>query len=215
MPLAPSLGDRRARKVGLLGGSFNPAHRGHLHISNLALKHLDLDEIWWLVSPQNPLKPVAGMAPLAERLAQAAAVAQHSHIRVTDIEASLGSRYTADTVTALKKRFPSTRFVWLMGADNLKQISRWERWARIFQLVPIAIFARPAYSLPALGSLAARRFARHRLFPGSARRLATAPPPAWVFFATRLDPLSATAIRVRRRRSVFAPRVRNEHHTIS
>jgi len=155
------------------------------------------------------------MAPLAERLAQAAAVAQHSHIRVTDIEASLGSRYTADTVAILRKRFPSTRFVWLMGADNLKQISRWERWTRIFHLVPIAIFARPAYSLPALGSLAARRFARHRMFPGSARRLATAPPPAWVFFATRLDPLSATAIRVRRRRSVFAPRSRNEHHTIS
>ena len=206
--LSPSLGDRRARKIGLLGGSFNPAHRGHLHISNLALKHLDLDEIWWLVSPQNPLKPVEGMAPLAERLAQAAGVAQHSHIRVTDIEASLGSRYTADTLVALKKRFPATRFIWLMGADNLKQIGRWERWTRIFQLAPIAVFARPAYSLPALGSVAARRFARYRMFPGSVRRLATAPPPAWVFFATRLDPLSATAIRVRRRRSVFAPRVR-------
>ena len=206
--LSPSLGDRRARKIGLLGGSFNPAHRGHLHISQLALKHLDLDEVWWLVSPQNPLKPVDGMAPLDERLAQATAVAQHSHIRVTDIEASLGSRYTADTLVALKKRFPATRFIWLMGADNLKQIGRWERWTRIFQLAPIAVFARPAYSLPALGSVDARRFARYRMFPGSVRRLATAPPPAWVFFATRLDPLSATAIRVRRRRSVFAPRVR-------
>ena len=212
MSLAPSLGDRRSRKIGLLGGSFNPAHRGHVHISNLALKHLDLDEIWWLVSPQNPLKPVRGMAPLSERLAQAAAVAQHSHIRVTDIEASFGSRYTADTLATLRKRFPATNFVWLMGADNLKQISRWERWTRIFQTTPIAIFARPAYSLSALGSLAARRFARHRMFPGSARRLATAPPPAWVFFATRLDPMSATAIRVQRRRSVFAPRVRTEHH---
>jgi len=212
LSLAPSLGDRRSRKIGLLGGSFNPAHRGHVHISNLALKHLDLDEIWWLVSPQNPLKPVRGMAPLAERLAQAAAVAQHSHIRVTDIEASFGSRYTADTLATLRKRFPATNFVWIMGADNLKQISRWERWTRIFQTTPIAIFARPAYSLSALGSLAARRFARHRMFPGSARRLATAPPPAWVFFATRLDPMSATAIRVQRRRSVFAPRVRTEHH---
>jgi len=212
LSLAPSLGDRRSRKIGLLGGSFNPAHRGHVHISNLALKHLDLDEIWWLVSPQNPLKPVRGMAPLSERLAQAAAVAQHSHIRVTDIEASFGSRYTADTLATLRKRFPATNFVWIMGADNLKQISRWERWTRIFQTTPIAIFARPAYSLSALGSLAARRFARHRMFPGSARRLATAPPPAWVFFATRLDPMSATAIRVQRRRSVFAPRVRTEHH---
>ncbi len=173
------------------------------------MKHLDLDEIWWLVSPQNPLKPVAGMAPLDERLAQAALVAQHSHIRVTDIEASLGSRYTADTLAALKKRFPATRFVWLMGADNLRQIDRWESWTRIFKIAPIAVFARPAYSLPALGSLAARRFARYRMFPGSARRLASAPPPAWVFFATRLDPMSATAIRVRRRRSVFAPRSRH------
>ena len=191
-----------------MGGSFNPAHSGHLHLGLLAIRRLALDEVWWLVSPQNPLKPVDGMAPLDERLAQATAVAQHSHIRVTDIEASLGSRYTADTLTALKKRFPATHFVWLMGADNLKQISRWERWTRIFKLAPIAIFARPAYSLPALGSMAARRFARHRMFPGSARRLAMAPPPAWVFFATRMDPLSATAIRVQRRRSVFAPRVR-------
>ena len=202
------MGDRRSRKVGLLGGSFNPAHRGHLHISLLALKHLDLDEVWWLVSPQNPLKPVKGMAPLAERVAQAATVAQHSHIRVTDTEATLGSRYTADTLSSLKKRFPATRFVWLMGADNLRQIGRWENWTRIFRLAPIAVFARPAYSLAALGSLAARRFARYRMFPGSARHLASVPPPAWVFFATRLDPLSATAIRVRRRRAVFAPRVR-------
>lgn len=194
----------------MLGGSFNPAHRGHLHISQLALKHLDLDEIWWLVSPQNPLKPVTGMAPLAERVAQAAAVAQHSHIRVTDIEVTLGTHYTADTLTALRKRFPAAHFVWLMGADNLRQIARWESWTEIFRLTPIAVFARPAYSLSALGSLAARRFARHRMFPGSARRLAAAPTPAWVFFATRLDPLSATAIRVRRRRSVFAPRVRND-----
>jgi len=173
------------------------------------MKHLDLDEIWWLVSPQNPLKPVAGMAPLADRMAQAISlVAQHSHIRVTDIEGTLGSRYTADTLSSLKKRFPAAHFVWLMGADNLKQISRWERWTQIFRLTPIAVFARPAYSLSALGSVAARRFARHRMFPGSARRLATATTPAWVFFATRLNPLSATAIRVQRRRSVFAPRAR-------
>jgi nicotinate-nucleotide adenylyltransferase len=206
--LPASLSDRRARKIGLLGGSFNPAHRGHLHISLLALKHLDLDEVWWLVSPQNPLKPVAGMAPLTERVAQAITVAQHPHIRVTDIEAALGSRYTADTLSALKKRFPATKFVWLIGADNLRQIARWEKWTRIFRLAPIAVFARPAYSLPALGSLAARRFARYRMYPNSARRLAAAPPPAWVFFATRLNPLSATAIRMRRRRSVFAPRPR-------
>ncbi|HVJ51131.1 MAG TPA: nicotinate-nucleotide adenylyltransferase [Aliidongia sp.] len=186
-----------------MGGSFNPAHRGHRHISLLALRRLALDEVWWLVSPQNPLKPVQGMAPFAERVTAAAEIASHPRIRIADIEARLGTRYTADTLAALRQRFPATRFVWLMGADNLRQIQRWERWTRIFELAPIAVFARPAYSLGALGGLAAHRFGRSRIDPHMARRLAAMPPPAWVFFATRLDPLSATAIRSQRRRSVF------------
>jgi nicotinate-nucleotide adenylyltransferase len=190
--------------VGLLGGSFNPAHRGHRHISLLALRLLALDEIWWLVSPQNPLKSALGMAPLAARLDAARLVARHPRIRITDIEARLGSNFTADTLTALRSRFSGTRFVWLMGADNLRQIPHWGRWTRIFDLVPIAVFARPTYSLRALGGLAARRYARRRIEPSRARHLAEMTPPAWVFFATRLDPLSATAIRARRRRSVFA-----------
>jgi nicotinate-nucleotide adenylyltransferase len=198
LALPPALAARGRRRIGLLGGSFNPAHGGHLHLSLLALKLLDLDEVWWLVSPQNPLKAVRGMAPFAERLASAEALARHPRIRVTDIEARLGTRFTADTVAALKRRFPQARFVWLMGADNLVQIPRWERWTEIFRAVPIAVFARPSYSLRGLSSPAARRFARRRVGPSAARRLADIAPPAWAFLPTRLDARSATAIRSRR-----------------
>jgi nicotinate-nucleotide adenylyltransferase len=189
------------RRIGLLGGSFNPAHRGHLHLSLTALQRLDLDEVWWLVSPQNPLKLVAGMAPFATRFDQARqAAAGHNRIRVTDLENRLGGlRYTVDTLKALRLRFPRRRFVWLMGGDNLVQIRRWERWAEIFRMVPVAVFDRPSYSARGLAGLAARRFARQRL-PGSAsRRLAEAKPPAWAFFHTRLDPTSATRIRSERK----------------
>jgi nicotinate (nicotinamide) nucleotide adenylyltransferase/ribosome silencing factor RsfS/YbeB/iojap len=183
----------------LLGGSFNPAHGGHLHLSRLALQHLDLDEVWWLVSPQNPSKPVAGMAPFAERVEQAATVAANDpRIRVTDIEAKLGTTYTADTLRALRRRFPRARFVWLMGGDNLGQIPYWKGWQDIFRTVPIAVFARAPTSFKALAGRAAHRFAKARVPEASARRLALLPPPAWVFFHTRLDPRSATRIRTER-----------------
>ena len=141
------------------------------------------------------------MAPFAARLDQARQVAAgHHRIRVTDIENRLGgSHYTVDTVKALRRRFPRLRFVWLMGSDNLEQIRRWERWAEIFRMVPIAIFDRPVYSLKALSGLAARRFARQRLPAVAARRLAETKPPAWAFFHTRLDPTSATRIRAERK----------------
>src|SRR5690606_10326285 len=155
-------------RVGLLGGSFNPAHAGHRHISLEALRRLKLDEIWWLVTPQNPLKPVCGTAPLDRRVAAARRVADHPRIRVTDIERRLGTRYTADTLAALTARFPRTRFVWLMGADNLAQIHRWRHWTRIFHTVPIAVLDRPTYSLKASGGVAARRFARYRVSPREA-----------------------------------------------
>jgi nicotinate-nucleotide adenylyltransferase len=168
-----------------------------LHLSLTALQHLELDEVWWLVSPQNPLKPVIGMAPFAVRLDQARQVAAgHKHIRVTDLENRIGrSRYTVDTLKTLCRRFPRLRFVWLMGSDNLVQIRRWERWVEIFRTVPIAVFDRPSYAPKALASFAARRFARDRLSPGAARRLAETESPAWAFFHTRLDPTSATRIR--------------------
>jgi nicotinate (nicotinamide) nucleotide adenylyltransferase/ribosome silencing factor RsfS/YbeB/iojap len=190
------------RRIGLLGGSFNPAHGGHLHISRLALRALDLDEVWWLVSPQNPLKPVGGMAPFAERLKQAAAVAAADRrIRVTGIEAGLGSTYTADTLKALRRRFPRARFVWLMGGDNLAQIPHWRRWQDIFRTVPVAVFARPGTSPKALAGAAAQRFARARVKHGAARRLARLKLPAWAFFHSRLDPRSATVIRAQRAHS--------------
>jgi nicotinate-nucleotide adenylyltransferase len=199
-----ALADRRSRRVGLLGGSFNPAHRGHLHVSLEALKRLRLDEIWWMVAPQNPLKPVKGMASFAARLEGALELVRHPRIRATDIEARLGTRYTADTLAALRRRFPRTRFVWLMGADNLGQIRRWDRWREIFRLVPVAVFDRPTYCLRALSELAAQRFRRDRLPPGSVRRLADRAPPAWAFFPIRLDPSSATALRAGKRKAAAA-----------
>lgn len=184
--------------VGLLGGSFNPAHDGHRHISLHALQALGLDRVWWLVSPQNPLKPTRGMAPLAERLREARAVARHPRITVTCVEGDLGTRFTADTLAELVRRYPRTRFVWLMGADNLGQIPRWKRWERIFLTVPVAVFARPAYSLGALGGKAARRFARRKVGAGEFRGLAGRKPPAWTFLRNPLHPASATAIRAAR-----------------
>jgi len=189
-----SFGNRRAR-VGILGGSFNPAHTGHLHISRLALKLLKLDEIWWLVSPQNPLKPQEGMASLEDRLKSARSMARGRQFRVTGMEQELGTQYTADTLKALKTKFSKTRFVWIMGADNLIDIARWNDWMEIFQTVPVAVFGRPAYSFKALFSQAARRFARNRLNESRAALLVDRKPPAWVFLHIPLSTVSATRIR--------------------
>jgi nicotinate-nucleotide adenylyltransferase len=192
-------GDRRRRAVGLLGGSFNPAHAGHRHIADLALRRFGLDEIWFLVSPQNPLKAANGMAPLTCRLDSVRQVAAgHPRLRPTALESRLGTRYTADTVALLRRRFPHIRFVWLMGADNLVQISRWARWRRIFQTLPVAILARSPYSYQALGAVAAHRLNRFRLPDRKARLLPGCRPPAWVFLHSRLHPASATEIRARR-----------------
>ena len=183
-------------RIGLLGGSFNPAHGGHVHISREALKRLQLDEVWWLVSPQNPLKPTTGMAAFDRRLENAQRVASVSkRILVSDAEQKMGTRYTADTLRKLTKRFPRARFVWLMGADNLLQMSKWSRWTFIFNTLPVAVFARPTYSKRAIASAAARRFNRARKSQAQAKRLADAKAPAWVFLKIRENPLSATDIR--------------------
>jgi len=192
----------RGLRIGLLGGSFNPAHDGHRHISVEALKRLELDQVWWLVAPQNPLKPTAGMAPLADRLESARAVARHPRIRAVDIERQLGTRYTLDTLKALKARMPQHRFVWLMGADNLVQFPRWRGWARIFHTVGIAVFDRPSYSHKALADKAARRFARYRVRERRAARVASGCPPIWVFIHARRHEASATDIRERGRWTV-------------
>jgi nicotinate-nucleotide adenylyltransferase len=183
------------RRIGLLGGSFNPAHDGHRHISMLALRQLRLHEVWWLVSPQNPLKPASGMADLSERLAFAKTVARHPQIVVSDIEAHLNTRHTLDTLRRLKRRCGRTRFVWLMGADNLTQISQWRDWTSIFDTVPIAVFARPGYSMLALAGKAAHRYARIRMPARVASGLATRRPPAWVFLHSQLHHASASEIR--------------------
>ncbi len=187
----------QGKRVGVLGGSFNPAHDGHRHISLLALERLRLDEVWWMISPQNPLKTAAETAPLAKRMERARAVADHPSIHVTDIEVRLGTLYTADTIEALKSRFPGIRFVWLMGADNLCQIPRWRHWRRIFETVPIAVFTRPSYSLRALSGRAARRFAAQRVSERRAGALADMKPPAWIFLHGRPHPESATRIRAK------------------
>ena len=187
-------------RIGLLGGSFNPAHAGHLHVSQQALKLLGLDEIWWLVSPQNPLKPAAGMASLQDRLGEARRAARDQpEIHVTAVEAELGTRYMVDTLGLLRQRHPENDFVLLAGADILEELPRWRRWERIFQIVPIAVFARKPYSLRALSGLAAQRFSQFRVPEEEASTLAGRPPPAWVFLHIKEHPASATAIRVARK----------------
>lgn len=186
-------------RIGLLGGSFNPAHEGHRHISLFALQRLRLDAVWWLVSPQNPLKPVEGMASIDERIASAESVARHPRIEVSDIESRMGTRYTADTLQALRRRYAKHRFVWIMGADNLIQLPRWRDWTEIVEMVPIAVFARPGYSQRSLFGAAAHRFRRNRLPDHAAAGLADRKAPAWVFLHTPLHPASATEIRAKRR----------------
>ena len=186
------------KRIGLLGGSFNPAHKGHLHLSQTAYGRLGLDEVWWLVSPQNPLKSAQGMAPFAERFARAGAVAAvDSRIVVSDLERDMGTRYTIDTLRQLRARFPKNRFVFLLGADNFIQLPQWRQWTSIFRTVPIAIFPRPSYSYRALTGRAAKRFARFRVPDVQAHRLAERRAPAWVFVGMAPDATSATRIRQR------------------
>jgi nicotinate-nucleotide adenylyltransferase len=191
-------GRRRSRRVGLFGGSFNPAHEGHLHVSLIALKTLNLDELWWLVSPQNPLKPRVGMAPFEDRVAGARRLAQDRRIKVSTLEADLGLHFTADTVRALKRRHPRIRFVWLMGADNLPGFTHWRRWAEIYRAVPVAIFDRRPYAPQVHSTVPSIRFARHHLPERLSRRLAELTPPVWTFLHSRLHAASASAIRAAR-----------------
>ncbi|WP_067732233.1 nicotinate-nucleotide adenylyltransferase [Novosphingobium naphthalenivorans] len=181
--------------TGLLGGSFNPAHGGHRRISLFAIDALALGEVWWLVSPGNPLKPAAGMAPLGSRVASACRVARHARIRVTAIERELGTRYTVDTLRKLLLRYPKRRFVWLMGADNLAQFHHWKDWRGIANLMPIAVIARPGYDAPALASPAMAWLRRFRKPLSSLRGPERWSAPALVTLRFDPDTRSATAIR--------------------
>lgn len=183
------------RTIGLLGGSFNPAHEGHVHITQEALRRLRVDEVWWLVSPHNPLKSRDELSDYADRVATASQLVQgRKRIRVTDIERELGTRYTVDTLRALTRRYPRTTFIWLMGADNLETFHRWQHWQDIMREYAVAVFDRAPYSFRALHAKAALRFHQQRVEPGE---LAGKPLPAWSFLHLRRDPHSATAIRKR------------------
>lgn len=187
----------RGLRIGLLGGSFNPAHEGHVHASEVALKRLGLDYVWWLVSPQNPLKPVAGMAPLQQRIASAREmVGRHPRLRVSDLETQMATRYTIDTVRRLKDRFPQVHFVWLMGSDNLLAFHRWRDWQGLAKALPIAIVLRPGTVFAPLSARAARQFAMSA--PRPERMLATARPPALSILDAKRSDASATAVRRQR-----------------
>ncbi|MEL6232901.1 MAG: nicotinate-nucleotide adenylyltransferase [Pseudomonadota bacterium] len=182
--------------VGLLGGSFDPPHAGHVHITRQALAAFGLHRVWWLVSPGNPLKP-QGPAALTRRVRAARAVIDHPRVDVTDIEARLGTRYTAQTLRALRTRFPGLRFVWLMGADNLAQFHRWEDWQDILRMVPVGVLPRPGAQIAAGLSPAARAFSAARLPASGAAALAAAAPPAWVLLHGAMRDISSSAIRAR------------------
>lgn len=184
-----------SKKIGLLGGSFNPAHEGHLYISEHALKLLELDEIWWLVSPQNPLKSETEMAPLEERTESAQKIAINSNIKVTNLESELNTQYSIDTIKAIKEKNPQDKFVWLIGADNLANFDMWKDWQEIFKSIPIAVFDREPYSRDALESKAATEFKSNKMEENNSGELTETEPPAWVYLKIPTHPASSTNIR--------------------
>ena len=186
---------RPGRVVGLLGGSFDPPHAGHVHITREALKLFGLDAVWWLVSPGNPLK-ARGPAPLARRMEAARRIMRHPNVHVTDLEARLGTQHTARTIEALCAACPEVRFVWLMGADNMVQFHRWQDWCAILETVPIGILARPGARLAARASVAARSYECARVPQAEARRLGRMEAPAWCF--VNLPMMDASSSRLRR-----------------
>ncbi|MBS1018095.1 nicotinate-nucleotide adenylyltransferase [Gluconobacter cerinus] len=195
MNTIPTFGDGRRMRIGLLGGSFNPAHYGHLKVAQQALRSLRLDQVWLMVSPGNPLKPRKGMGSFRARLASARKIADGRRICATDIEARLKQRFTVKTVALLQKRFPHVQFVWLMGADGLAQFSRWKNWRMLARMVPIAILPRPGSVTPALHGAAASALRRNRRPSREAAILAQRKGCAWTFLSAPQNDISATALR--------------------
>jgi nicotinate-nucleotide adenylyltransferase len=191
-PHAPGL------RIGLFGGTFDPPHEAHLGATLLAMKKLRLDRVWWLVTPGNPLKDTRGLAPLQQRIAAARALTNHPRIDVTGFEAVINTRYTYDTIIWLITRCPRVRFVWLMGADNLRSFHRWQRWRGIAQLLPIAVVDRLGPSLYALAGVAGQALWRCRIPESKAGSLAERKPPAWMYLHGLKSPLSSTALRAAR-----------------
>jgi nicotinate-nucleotide adenylyltransferase len=188
-------------RIGLYGGSFNPPHAGHRHVSLMALKRLGLDRVWWIVTPGNPLKDPGELATTAMRVAEAQRVAHDPRIDVTAFEEEIGARYTVDTLSYLKRRFPDVRFVWIMGADNLASFHRWRGWRGIARMMPIAIVDRPGWTLKSMGSRSAAALSMRRISEHDARALSERQPPAWVFLHGPRNHLSSTKLRQLRRTS--------------
>lgn len=189
-------GALKGQKIGLLGGSFDPAHEAHLMISREAMKRFDLDWVWWLLSPGNPLK-TDGPASMEARLAHARNLVSDPRIIITDIECHLRTRYTVETIVALMRLYPQLRLTWLMGSDNLAQFHHWKDWQRIMTMLPVGVLARPGLRMAARHAPAARRFAAHRVPNHASHLLGRLEAPAWAFAEIPLDPSSSTAIRAR------------------
>ena len=185
----------RRMQVGLFGGSFNPPHAGHALVAEIALRTLGLDQLWWMVTPGNPLKSGRQLASLGERIAMSERIAQDPRIKVTAFEAAFKVRYTADTLALVRARNPGVDFVWIMGADNLAQFHRWQRWREIALTVPIAVIDRPGSTLAFVSSVFAKTFDYARIDESGARRLALRRPPAWTFIHGPRSSLSSTALR--------------------
>lgn len=185
----------KGMRIGLFGGSFNPPHAGHSLVAEIALRRLELDQLWWIVTPGNPLKSKRELAPLAERIRLSETVAEDPRIKVTAFEASHSLRYTADTLALVKRRNPGINFVWIMGADNLREFHRWQRWRQIATTFPIAVIDRPGSTLSFLSSLLAKTFDYARVDETDAPRLARMKAPAWTFIHGPRSSLSSTALR--------------------
>ena len=186
------------QSIGLLGGSFNPPHTGHVQITEIALRRLRLDQVWWIVTPGNPLKQNSNLPPLQDRLEACERLLDHPRVRFTGFEQNLGTSFTAATVGYLKQRLPGVNFVWIMGADNLVSFHRWQRWQEIAAQVPIAVIDRPGWRLRALASPAARRLHSAFVTEQRAGLLAQLAPPAWTLISGPLSSLSSTALRTAR-----------------
>jgi nicotinate-nucleotide adenylyltransferase len=209
-PAEPARRDKPARRdlrlplhapglrIGLFGGTFDPPHAAHLAASGIAIRRLQLDRLWWLVTPGNPLKDTRHLAPLAARIAAARALARDPRIEVTGIEAAIGTSYTYETIAYLVRRCAGVRFVWVMGADNLRSFDRWQKWRGIASLVPIAVVDRFGPRLSAIAGPAGHALAPFRIPENAATTLPGRTPPAWVFLHGLKSPLSSTALRAAR-----------------